>query len=57
MFFEKGTPVTYIGLGLAEKITTLVGDHGYFIPIKFHQNPSSGVVVMADFVSLYIYMH
>ena len=24
------------------KTTTLVRDHEYFIPIKFHQNPSSG---------------
>ena len=24
------------------KITTLVRDHEYFIPTKFHQNPSSG---------------
>ena len=27
---------------LAEKTTTLVRDHEYFIPTKFHQNPSSG---------------
>ena len=24
------------------KTTTLVRDHEYFIPTKFHQNPSSG---------------
>ena len=26
---------------LAEKTTTLVRDHEYFIPTKFHHNPSS----------------
>ena len=41
--------MTYIGpaldppLGLSgQKTTTLVRDHEYFIPTKFHQNPSSG---------------
>ena len=28
--------------GSGRKITTLVRDHEYFIPTKFHQNPSSG---------------
>ena len=28
--------------GSGRKITTLVRDHDYFIPTKFHQNPSSG---------------
>ena len=48
-FFKKGTPVTYFGPtlypplgGSGRKTTTLVRDHEYFIPTKFHQNPSSG---------------
>ena len=28
--------------GYHQKTTTLVRDHEYFIPTKFHQNPSSG---------------
>ena len=48
-FLKKGTPVTYfcpaldppLG-GSGQKTTTLVRDHDYFIPTKFHQNPSSG---------------
>ena len=28
--------------GYGRKTTTLVRDHEYFIPTKFHQNPSSG---------------
>ena len=28
--------------GSGRKTTTLVRDHEYFIPTKFHQNPSSG---------------
>ena len=28
--------------GSGGKTTTLVRDHEYFIPTKFHQNPSSG---------------
>ena len=28
--------------GTGRKTTTLVRDHEYFIPTKFHQNPSSG---------------
>ena len=46
---KKGTPVTYFGPALdpplggsGRKTTTLVRDHEYFIPTKFHQNPSSG---------------
>ena len=41
--------VTYFGPALdpplggsGRKTTTLVRDHEYFIPTKFHQNPSSG---------------
>ena len=41
--------MTYFGPALdtplgrsGRKITTLVRDHEYFIPTKFHQNPSSG---------------
>ena len=48
-FLMKGSPVTYfcpaldppLG-GSGRKTTTLVRDHEYFIPTKFHQNPSSG---------------
>ena len=29
--------------GSGRKTTTLVRDHEYFIPTKFHQNPSSGL--------------
>ena len=28
--------------GSGRKTTTLVRDHEYFIPTKFHQNPTSG---------------
>ena len=48
-FLEEGPPVTYFGPALdlplggsGRKTTTLVRDHEYFIPTKFHQNPSSG---------------
>ena len=40
--------MTYFGpaldppLGGSGRKTTLVRDHEYFIPTKFHQNPSSG---------------
>ena len=41
--------MTYFGPALdppldrsGRKTTTLVRDHEYFIPTKFHQNPSSG---------------
>ena len=41
--------MTYFGpaldpplVGSGRKTTTLVRDHEYFIPTKFHQNPSSG---------------
>ena len=46
---RRGSPVTYFGPALdpplggsGRKTTTLVRDHEYFIPTKFHQNPSSG---------------
>ena len=32
-------------------------DHEYFIPSKFHQNPSSGSGEEVENVFLYIYMH
>ena len=49
--WRRGPPVTYfcpaldppLG-GSGQKTTTLVRDHEYFIPTKFHQNPSSGSV-------------
>ena len=34
-----------------------VRGHEHFIPTTFHQNPSSGSVVKADYVSLYTYMN
>ena len=37
--------MTYFGPALGgsgRKTTTLVRDHEYFIPTKFHQNPSGG---------------
>ena len=45
-----GTPVTYFFApaldpplgGSGRKTTTLVRDYKYFIPTKFHQNPSCG---------------
>ena len=46
---KKGTPYDLFWPALdpplgrsGRKTTTLVRDHGYFIPSKFHQNPSSG---------------
>ena len=39
-FLKKGTPWPI----LSRKTTRLVRDHEYFIPTKFHQNPSSGDV-------------
>ena len=48
-FLKKGTPGDLFGPALdpplggsGQKTTTLVRDHEYFIPTKFHQNPSSG---------------
>ena len=48
-FLKKKTPVTYFCPALdsplgrsGRKTTTLVRDHEYFIPTKFHKNPSSG---------------
>ena len=47
--WRRGPPVTYYCLtldppldGSGRKTTTLVRDHEYFIPTKFHQNPSRG---------------
>ena len=47
-FLKKGTPVTFFCLALdppldgsGRKTTTLVSDHEYFTPTKFHKNPSS----------------
>ena len=47
--WRRGPPVTYFGPALdpplggsGRQTTTLVRDHEYFIPTKFHQNPSSG---------------
>ena len=47
-FFEDEDPVIHFGPpgyalgGSGRKITTLMRNHEYFIPIKFHQCPSSG---------------
>ena len=59
-FLKKGTPVTYfcpaldtpLG-GSGRKTTTLVRDHEYFIPTKFHQNPSSGSGEKVENVKVY----
>ena len=47
-FLKNGTLMTYFGpaldpplCGSGRKTTRLVRDHEYFIPTKFHQNPSS----------------
>ena len=47
--WRRGPQVTYFGPALdppmgrsGQKTTTLVRDHEYFIPTKFHQIPSSG---------------
>ena len=59
-FLKKGTPVTYFGPALdlplggsGRKTTTLVRDHEYFIPTKFHQNPSSGSGEEVENVKVY----
>ena len=46
---RRGPSVTYFCpaldpplCGSGRKTTTLIRDHEYFIPTKFHQNPSSG---------------
>ena len=59
-FLNKGTPVTYFGPALdpplggsGRKTTTLVRDHEYFIPTKFHQNLSSGSEEEVENVKVY----
>ena len=39
--------------GSTRKTTTLVRDHEYFIPTKFHQNPSSGSGEEVENVKVY----
>ena len=39
--------------GSGRKTTTLVKDHEYFIPTKFHQNPSSGSGEEVENVKVY----
>ena len=39
--------------GSVRKTTTLVRDHEYFIPTKFHQNPSSGSGEEVENVKVY----
>ena len=58
--WRRGPPVTYfcpaldppLG-GSGRKTTTLVRDHEYFIPTKFHQNPSSGSGEEVENVKVY----
>ena len=52
--------MTYLGPALdpplggsGRKTTTLVRDHEYFIPTKFHQNPSSGSGEEVENVKVY----
>ena len=45
------------GRSLGQKTTTHVKDLDFFMPTKFHQNPSSSSVVRAIYLFLYIYMH
>ena len=40
--------------GSDRKTTTLVRDHEYFIPTKFHQNPSSGSGEEVENVNVYV---
>ena len=65
-FIEEGDPppLTYFCPALdppldgsGQKTTTLVRDHEYFIPTKFHKYPSSSYVGKADYVFPYICMH
>ena len=58
--WRRGPPVTYFGPALdpplggsGRKTTTLVRDHEYFIPTKFHQNPSSGSGEEVENVKVY----
>ena len=39
--------------GSGRKTTTLVRDHEYFIPAKFHQNPSGGFGEEVENVKIY----
>ena len=39
--------------GSGRKTTTLIRDHEYFIPTKFHKNPSSGSWEEAENVKVY----
>ena len=39
--------------GSGRKTTTLVRDHEYFIPTKFHQNPSNGSGEEVENVKVY----
>ena len=57
---RRGPPVTYFCPALdpplegsGRKTTTLVRDHEYFIPTKFHQNPSSGSGEEVENVKVY----
>ena len=58
--YRRGPPVTYFCSALdpplggsGRKTTTLVRDHEYFIPTKFHQNPSSGSGEEVENVKVY----
>ena len=53
--WRKEPPVTYFcpALDLVKKTTTLVRDNEYFIPTKFHQNPSIGSGEEVENVKVY----
>ena len=57
-FSKEGTHLDLFGPapfpplgGSTRKTTTLVGDHEYFNPAKFHQNPCSGLGTEAAYVN------
>ena len=54
-FLKKGTPcdLFWPRPGSGWKTTTLVRDHEYFIPTKFHQNLSSGSEEEVENVKVY----
>ena len=58
--WRRGPPLTYFCPALdphlgrsGRKTTTLVRDHEYFIPTKFHQNPSNGSGEEVENVKVY----
>ena len=60
--WRRGPPVIYIGHALDQPLDGSgqnalkhVRDLDYFIHTKFHQNPSSGYVAKADYVTMFFY--